>query len=211
MDPQGWRAVVEGSGVRGAPRMVLGYLASLAEVCVATASLREVVTFSGYSETHAIRALRELRRTENAVWLEESEAFARDGSRRYHLPRACTGSACVRFRTLQAGEYSGSYEGESPAVSLRGGGPPRAVERNKKRMPSTRVIEDAEGCCLCRGTGWKLVPRWRVGMTGNGDVVVRCRAHVKQLALLEVPAVSWAPAITREVLDWRSWQLKASA
>jgi len=62
--------------------------------------------------------------------------------------------------------------------------------------------QEAENCCLCHGTDWKVIPR----PEGVGEMAVKCERHVVQIPLLAIPEKSWVPGITRQMLEWRSRQ-----
>jgi hypothetical protein len=175
MGPVEW--VRECSEARGTARALLWALAERAEGCVARCTAEEAIREGRLSRAELYKTLWRLSH------LREVERMLKRGDksrvRTFHLVGYCKSPRFAGFCSVSA--------------------------RKQKIVSDLRDRrQDAEGCCLCRGSGWKLVPRMD-GLVGN--VAVKCRAHVKQLALMELPR-SWEQVITPEQLMWRSRQLK---
>ena len=194
MNAEAMRISVEGSGVRGAARSVLAFLASRARVCVATASLNQIMAFTGYSESHVLRALRTLRKTKNVEWLEGAEAFSETGARRYHLPKACcAGSYCEKKTCQQASVLSGGYGPESPAASMEWRGVSPVIS-----PVQFQLLPEVREAMLGKLRG--QYPRWELARTDLSEryFLAECRARA---GIYDEPRYLGPPA-EQQSIDW---------
>lgn len=170
----------EHSQAKGTALTLLWALARRAEGCVVQCTVEQATREGRLSRSEYYKAIRRLENQREIKRLLQSFDNAR--LRAFHLPWIC----------------------ESPTFRVFSPLCPRK-QRRVSDLKDYGDRSDAEDCLLCRGTGWKMVPR---PDASGYNWAVRCLAHVKQLALLSEPVKGWAPVITGMELEWRSEQLK---
>ena len=174
--------VEEESRARGTEWTLLWAMAKRAMGCIAQMTADQAIKEGRLSRSELYRALRRLES------LGELERLSQNGERKR-----------VRVFHLRGIHLSQGFAVFSPVCPRKQTPIPDLKDR---RRVETGGKQEAENCCLCRGTNWKLVPR----PDGTGQMAVKCDRHVMQLPLLSIPEKNWVPEITRQMLEWRSRQ-----